>query len=86
MVAIILALVWVLLLEAIASLVFPAAAKWLPGGALQSVMDVNVTTDMTGQIVDADRLPAWGGALVLLAYAAVFGAIAMRTTLRRDIT
>ena len=84
--AIILALVWVLLLEAIASLVFPAAAKWLPGGALQSVMDVNVTTDMTGQLVDADRLPAWGGALVLLAYAAVFGVIAMRTTLRRDIT
>jgi ABC-type transport system involved in multi-copper enzyme maturation permease subunit len=84
--AIIIALVWVLLVEALVGLAFPAVSRWLPGGALQSVMDVSVTTDMSGQLVDADRLPAWGGTLVLLAYAAVFGVIAMRTTLRRDIT
>ncbi|MBK9738563.1 MAG: hypothetical protein IPO93_03410 [Actinobacteria bacterium] len=34
----------------------------------------------------ADRLPAWGGALVLLAYAVVFAVLASLTTLRRDIT
>jgi hypothetical protein len=84
--AIIIALVWVLLVEALVGLAFPAVSRWLPGGALNSVMDVGVTTDMSGQLVTADRLPPWGGALVLLAYAAVFGLVAMRTTLRRDIT
>jgi ABC-2 type transport system permease protein len=84
--AIILALVWVLLVEAIVGLAFPAVSKWLPGGALNSAMDVAVRSDPTGGIQAADRLPAWGGALVLLAYAVVFAAVASRTTLRRDIT
>jgi ABC-2 type transport system permease protein len=84
--AIILALVWVLLLEALVGLAFPSVAKWLPGGALNSVMDVSVEADMTGALTAADRLPPWGGVLVLLAYSAVLGALAVRTTLRRDIT
>jgi ABC-2 type transport system permease protein len=37
-------------------------------------------------LTQADRLPAWGGALVLLGYAFVFAVIASRTTMRRDIT
>ena len=84
--AIILALVWVLLIEAILSILLPAVSKWLPGGALNSAMDVAVTADPTGGITAADRLPAWGGALVLLAYAVVFAVLASLTTLRRDIT
>jgi ABC-2 type transport system permease protein len=84
--AIILALVWVLLVEAIIGLALPAVSKWLPGGALNSAMDVAVRANATGGITQADRLPAWGGALVLLAYAVVFAVIASRTTLRRDIT
>ncbi|MEI6361948.1 MAG: ABC transporter permease [Actinomycetes bacterium] len=84
--AVILALVWILLIEALISLLLPAVSKWLPGGALNSAMDVAVRADPTGGITAADRLPAWGGALVLLGYAVVFAAIASRTTLRRDIT
>lgn len=84
--AIILALVWVLLLEALVGLAFPSAAKWLPGGALSSVMDVSLQADMAGQFASADRLPAWGGALVLLAYSVVLALLALRMTLRRDIT
>ncbi len=84
--AIVTALVWTLLIEAVLSLLFPAAAKWLPGGALNSAMDVGLRAEFTGAFTEADSLPAWGGMLVLLAYAAVFGAVASRTTLRRDIT
>ena len=84
--AIVTALVWMLLIEALVGIAFPAVSSWLPGGALSSAMDVALRADITGGMTAADRLPAWGGVLVLLAYAAVFGAIASRTTLRRDIT
>ncbi len=84
--AILSALVWVLLIEALAGLAFPSAARWLPGGALNAAMDVALRSDLTGGLTQADPLPAWAGMVVLLAYAAVFAAIASRTTLRRDIT
>lgn len=84
--AIIFALVWVLLLEALVGLALPSIAAWLPGGALNSVMDVSLTADLDGQFGIADRLPAWGGVLVLLAYCVALALLALRTTLRRDIT
>ncbi len=84
--AIVTALLWVLLVEALVGLAFPSVARWLPRGALNSAMNVGLTTDVSGGMTQADNLPAWGGVLVLLAYAVVFAALASRTTLRRDIT
>ncbi len=84
--AIVVALVWMLLVEAFVSLAFPKVAPWLPGGALDSAMSVGMQADLTGGFTDATLLPSWAGILVVLGYAAVFGAIASRTTLRRDIT
>jgi len=84
--AIVTALVWMLLVEALVGLAFPGVSTWLPGGALSSAMDVALRADVTGGMTQADRLPPWGGIAVLLAYAVVLGAIASRTTLRRDIT
>lgn len=84
--AIVTALVWMLLVEALVGIAFPSVSRWLPGGALSSAMDVGLQSDMTGSLAAADRLPAWGGILVLLGYAAIFAALASRTTLRRDIT
>jgi ABC-type transport system involved in multi-copper enzyme maturation permease subunit len=84
--AIIVALVWVLLVEALVGVAFPAVSKWLPGGALNAIMDVSVRADATGATAPADLLPAWGGALVLLGYSAVLAVLAALTTLRRDIT
>jgi ABC-type transport system involved in multi-copper enzyme maturation permease subunit len=84
--AIVTALIWVLLVEALVGIAFPSVSAWLPGGALNSAMDVGLRADLTGGLTPADHLPAWGGILVLLGYATVFGLIASRTTLRRDIT
>jgi hypothetical protein len=84
--AIIIALIWVMLVEAILGLLLPSVGKWLPGGALNAAMDVSLRSDASGGFAQADRLPSWGGALMLLAYAVVFAVIASRTTLRRDIT
>jgi hypothetical protein len=49
-------------------------------------MDIGLQEDLTGFVTAANPLPPWAGMLVLLGYAVVFGAIASRTTLRRDIT
>lgn len=84
--AIVITLVWVLLVEALVSLVFPDVGRWLPGGALNAAMDIGLQADLTGGMAAADLLPPWAGMLVLLGYAVVFGAIASRTTLARDIT
>jgi len=84
--AIVIALVWIMLIETLVGLAFPVIAKWMPGGALNAAMAISVRSDATGGMAKADVLPPWGGALVLAAYAVVFAVIAARTTLRRDIT
>ncbi len=77
--AILLILVWVLLVEALVVAFLPAWGKWLPGGALSGVLQ---STGFGG----AEYLPVWQAALVLLGYAAAFGALAALTTQRRDVT
>lgn len=80
--AIVIAIIWVLLVEPLVGLFIEASSKWMPGGALNAAM--NVTTD--AELSRVDVLPVWGGAALLLAYAVVFAAIASVTTVRRDIT
>jgi ABC-type transport system involved in multi-copper enzyme maturation permease subunit len=80
--ATVLALLWVFLAEPLLSFALPAWGKWMPGGALNAAMDVR----FDGQLQQTDLLPVWGGALLLLGYAAVLSAIALATTTRRDIT
>jgi ABC-2 type transport system permease protein len=77
--AIVLALLWVMLIEALIVAFKPEIGKWLPGGAASGILG--------GQSLDGtDLLPAWLGALVLIGYSVVFAAAAALTTLRRDIT
>lgn len=85
-VAIALALVWVLLVEGLFGVLLPEVGKWLPGGALNAAMNISLTADMTGGLTEADALPPWAAALVLAAYAGVLALLASRTTMRRDIT
>lgn len=76
--AILLALLWVLLIEGLIGAIRPEVGKWLPGGAAQAILG--------GQSPGGDLLPPAVAVLVLLAYAVVLGAVAASTTLRRDIT
>ena len=78
-VAIIGGLLWAVVIEALVVAFAPAVGKWLPGGALQGTLQA---TSFNG----GHLLSTWAGALVLLAYAAVFAAVAARTTLRQDVT
>jgi hypothetical protein len=80
--AIVAAIVWVMLVESLLSVFVEGVGRWLPGGALSATMDVTSKADLT----DANLLPVWGGALVLLAYAVAFSTLATLTTVRRDIT
>lgn len=81
--AIIVAVGWVQLVEAILTLALPSVGQWLPGGAVRALTR---TTGGFGGVGELDTLPAWGGVLLLLGYGLAFAAIAMVTTVRRDIT
>ncbi|MBP2704144.1 ABC transporter permease [Microbispora sp. RL4-1S] len=78
------AIVWSYAIEGIFSS-FPAlqpVGKWLPGGAARALMSIDIDTGLGRP----DLLPAWAGALVLIAYAVLFAFVASATTVRRDIT
>jgi ABC-2 type transport system permease protein len=76
--AIVGALVWVLVIEALVINLLPDVGKWFPGGAASAMLQANVPT--------GDLLPAWGGGLVFLAYGLVLAVAARLLTVRRDIT
>jgi ABC-type transport system involved in multi-copper enzyme maturation permease subunit len=77
--AIVGALVWVLLVEALLVAFLPAVGRWLPGGALNGVLGAQ-------SLNGGKYLPEWAAALVLLGYGVLFALVAARTTLRRDVT
>lgn len=78
--AIVLALLWVLLIESLIVALKPQIGEWLPGGAAAAVLSAP-DSELAAQL-----LPPWAGVVVLLGYAALFGGAAAATTLRRDIT
>jgi len=82
--AIIGGIVWVFLIEALLANLPPlqTVGKWTPGGAANSLINVRIDTGFG----EADLLPAWAGAAVLIGYAVIFSLVASQTTVRRDIT
>jgi hypothetical protein len=72
-------LVWVIIVEALLVSFLPAFGKWLPGGALNGILQATGPNNTS-------YLPVWGGALVLIGWTAVFGVLAAATTQRRDVT
>ena len=80
--AIIIALIWFLIVEALLSVFFATFANWLPGGALNAILQTNGNPEA----IDADLLSVPVGALVLIGYAAIFAIAAAFFTTKRDIT
>ncbi len=76
--AIVGALVWVFLVEALVVALLPQVGKWLPGGAANAMLQATST--------NGHLLAPWAGGLLFLAYGLAFAALATVTTLRRDIT
>ncbi|GIH95583.1 ABC transporter permease [Planobispora siamensis] len=78
------AIVWVFVIETLLTAIpaLQGVGKFTPSGAAQSLIAVQVDTGFG----EADLLPAWAGATVLVAYALVFAVVASLTTVRRDIT
>jgi hypothetical protein len=76
--AVVVALVWTFVVEALLVALLPSIGRWLPAGANNAILQ--------GSRRGTDFLPAWGGALVLIGYAVIFALVAARTTLRRDVT
>jgi ABC-2 type transport system permease protein len=76
--AIAVALAWIAFVEGIVNQLLGDLGKWLPfasGVALEDIPAANV-----------QQLPPWGGGLVLATYAVVFAAVAVSTTVRRDVS
>lgn len=76
------ALIWVLIVEALLTVFVDWIGKWLPGGALDAVLQSTNVSGRGGNEV----LSVGAGAAVLIGYAVILGAIASTTTMRRDIT
>lgn len=77
-VAVVVALVWVMIVEGLVVTLLPSVGRWMPGGAVAAV--TRVTTENGG------LLPMWGGGLLFAAYGLAFATAGSRLVLQRDIT
>ena len=75
--AILITLVWIMVVEGIVVGLLPDVGKWLPGGALASVVGAANTR---GQY-----LPMWGGALLLAGYSVALAVIGTVLMTKRDV-
>ena len=74
--AIVAVLAWVGLVESVTVSLLPDLGRWLPAAAAGAA----------GNTPGVGFLPQVGGAAVLLGYVALFGVLAIATTVRRDVT
>jgi hypothetical protein len=71
--------IWVVIVEALVVSFLPKIGKWLPGGALNGILQATGANNES-------YLPVWGASLVLLGWTALFALAAAATTQRRDVT
>lgn len=74
--AIAVALVWIALVEGLIGQLIGDGDRWLPFGSGQAL----------GLLPNAPDISQWAGGLVLAGYAAAMAAVAVTTTVRRDVT
>jgi ABC-2 type transport system permease protein len=75
------ALAWTFIAEQLLVALLPSVGRWTPGGAANAVLQLGEVATTRGEL-----LPVWGGALLLVGYAAVLAAVGARLTVRRDLT
>jgi ABC-2 type transport system permease protein len=75
--AIVVALVWLLILDNLVSALVPAVAPFTPGGAVRGLMRIDG---------DEDLLTMWAAAAVTTAYVTVLAGIGAAFVIRRDVT
>ena len=80
--AVVVAFVWFFYAEWLLVSVVPAVGRWTPTGAAKAFS--GWTRD--AMPVAGNLLPMWAGGLLFLAYAVAAGALALATTVRRDVT
>jgi ABC-2 type transport system permease protein len=75
--AVVVALLWVMVVEGLLISFVSDVGKWLPGGAVAA---------LTGSAtLHGNLLPMWGGALLFAAYGLVFATAGTRFVMQRDI-
>jgi ABC-type transport system involved in multi-copper enzyme maturation permease subunit len=75
--AVVVALLWVMVVEGLLISFVSDVGKWLPGGAVAALTGVAT--------LDGGLLPMWGGALLFTAYGLVFAAAGSQFVMQRDI-
>jgi ABC-type transport system involved in multi-copper enzyme maturation permease subunit len=80
--AVVIALIWVFVVEALLTVFVDWLGKWLPGGALNAILQATNTSGVGG----TDSLSVPIAALVLIAYTVVLAVAAVIATNRKDIT
>jgi ABC-2 type transport system permease protein len=72
------ALAWLALVEGIVGQLLGGLGRWLPFRSGEALEDV--------PFPGLKMLPQWGGGVVLATYAVIFAALAVSTTVRRDVS
>jgi ABC-2 type transport system permease protein len=75
--AVVIALLWVMIVESLLVTFLPEVGRWLPGGAVAALTAVATR--------DGGLLPMWAGGLLFAAYGLGFAATGSRFVLRRDV-
>jgi hypothetical protein len=84
MIAIVGTLIYFMIVDPILLALFPDAGKWLPSGLVTAMLSIDVQAAELG-IDTSAYLPPLTAIFVLLGYGATFGALAIATSLRRDV-
>jgi hypothetical protein len=84
MLAIVGALIYLFIIDPLLLVFLPEAGKFLPSGLITAMLSINVNAPELG-LDTSTLLSPLEAVLMLLAYGLVFGAVAVSTSLRRDI-
>jgi ABC-2 type transport system permease protein len=78
--AVVIAVLWITLADALLVGLAPAVGRWTPGGALAALTRTPATPGNAGY------LPMWAGGLLLAGYGVAFAVVGTRLVVRRDVT